>query len=90
MNDGSCAQKTAFYTQKIGAKPVGVVIALDRAEKRSLDDPVSAVQAVARDLAIPVVSIVSLPQLQGFLKKSPDYSDDVLASVSDYRAKYGV
>ena len=39
------------------AIPVGVVIALDRAEKRSLDDPVSAVQAVSRDLNIPVISI---------------------------------
>lgn len=87
---GTAIRGSHTMLEKIGAKPVGVVIALDRAEKRSLDDPVSAVQAVARDLAIPVVSIVSLPQLQGFLKKSPDYSDDVLASVSDYRAKYGV
>ena len=87
---GTAIRGSHTMLENIGAKPVGVVIALDRAEKRSLDDPVSAVQAVARDLAIPVVSIVSLPQLQGFLKKSSDYSDDVLASVSDYRAKYGV
>ena len=87
---GTAIRASHAMLEKVGAKPVGVVIALDRAEKRSLDDPVSAVQAVARDLAIPVVSIVSLPQLQGFLKKSPDYSDEVLVSVSDYRTKYGV
>ena len=87
---GTAIRASHTMLEKVGAKPVGVVIALDRAEKRSLDDPVSAVQAVARDLAIPVVSIVSLPQLQEFLKKSPDYSDEVLASVSDYRTKYGV
>jgi orotate phosphoribosyltransferase len=74
----------------IGAHPVGVVIALDRAEKRSLEDPVSAVQAVARDLSIPVVSIVNLPQLQTFLENSPDYDDSVLTSVAEYRTQYGV
>lgn len=74
----------------VGANAVGVVIALDRAEKRSLDDPISAVQAVARDLNIPVVSIVSLPQLQTFLKNSPNYGEDVLKSVVEYRNLYGV
>jgi orotate phosphoribosyltransferase len=69
---------------------VGVSIALDRAEKRSLDDPLSAVQAVARDLEIPVVSIVALPQLQEFLRSSSDYGEDVLAQVSEYRSQYGV
>ena len=73
-----------------GTKVVGVVIALDRAEKRSLDDPVSAVQAVARDLQLPVVSIVNLPQLQTFLMTGSQYGPDVLKSVSDYRAQYGV
>ena len=69
---------------------VGVVIALDRAEKRSLEDPVSAVQAVSRDLKVSVVSIVNLPQLQIFLEKSPDYGDDVLTTVKEYRSQYGV
>jgi orotate phosphoribosyltransferase len=74
----------------VGANMVGVVIALDRAEKRSLEDPISAVQAVARDLNMPVVSIVSLPQLQTFLRKSPDYGKEVLDSVAKYRSLYGV
>jgi orotate phosphoribosyltransferase len=74
----------------IQAEVVGVAIALDRAEKRSLDDPVSAVQAVARDLNLPVISIVNLPQLQTFLKTSNNYGEDVLKQVSEYRAQYGV
>jgi orotate phosphoribosyltransferase len=70
---------------------VGVVIALDRAERRSLDDPLSAVQAVARDMDIPVVSIVALPQLQEYLRLSPNnYGEDVLKLVVEYRSKYGV
>jgi len=87
---GTAIRESFDMLKKINAIPVGVSIALDRAEKRSLDDPVSAVQAVARDLEIPVISIVSLPQLQSFLRKSHDYEDEVLVSVSDYRKQYGV
>ncbi len=87
---GTAIRESFDMLKAIGANMIGVAIALDRAEKRSLDDPVSAVQAVARDLAVPVVSIVSLPQLQTFLEKSPDYGSDVLASVSEYRSQYGV
>jgi len=87
---GTAIRESHSMLTAIGAIPVGVSIALDRAEKRSLDDPVSAVQAVARDLNIPVISIVSLPQLQGFLRKSSDFSEDILSNVTDYRSKYGV
>jgi len=87
---GTAIRESHTMLTAVGAKPVAVAIALDRAEKRSLDDPISAVQAVARDLEIPVVSIVSLPQLQAFLRNSSDYSDDILASVTEYRSQYGV
>mmetsp|Transcript_37610 Transcript_37610/g.90683 ORF Transcript_37610/g.90683 Transcript_37610/m.90683 type:complete len:536 (+) Transcript_37610:99-1706(+) len=87
---GTAIRESHELLTKIDATPVGVAIALDRAEKRSLDDPLSAVQAVARDLAIPVVSIVALPQLQEYLRSSPDYGDDVLKLVTEYRSKYGV
>eukprot|EP00816_Leptocylindrus_hargravesii_P007467 CAMPEP_0196809224 /NCGR_PEP_ID=MMETSP1362-20130617/9183_1 /TAXON_ID=163516 /ORGANISM="Leptocylindrus danicus, Strain CCMP1856" /LENGTH=543 /DNA_ID=CAMNT_0042183843 /DNA_START=56 /DNA_END=1687 /DNA_ORIENTATION=+ len=89
---GTAIRESYTMLQKINAVPVGVSIALDRAEKRSLDDPVSAVQAVARDLQIPVVSIVSLPQLQAFLVQNPTYNDggSVLERVTAYREQYGV
>lgn len=87
---GTAIRESHEMLTKMNATPVGVSIALDRAEKRSLDDPLSAVQAVARDLAIPVVSIVALPQLQEYLKTSPNYGDDVLKLVTEYRSKYGV
>ena len=87
---GTAIRESYDMLQAIGAKMIGVAIALDRAEKRSLEDPVSAVQAVARDLAVPVVSIVSLPQLQEFLVKSPSYGKEVLESVIEYRSQYGV
>ena len=71
------------------AQVVGVVIALDRAEVRALDDRMSAVQAVARDLNIDVVSIVNLAELQSFLEQSPDYDEATLQSVVNYRKEYG-
>jgi len=87
---GTAIRQSHTMLESIGAKMVGVVIALDRAEKRSLDDPVSAVQAVQRDLNVSVISIVNLPQLQVFLEKSPDYGEETLKNVRDYRTKYGV
>ena len=87
---GTAIRESHTLLRKIEASPVGVAIALDRAEKRSLDDPLSAVQAVARDLEIPVVSIVALPQLQEYLKSSSEYDEDVLKLVTEYRSQYGV
>ena len=87
---GTAIRESHAMLTSIDAIPIGVVIVLDRAEKRSMDDPVSAVQAVSRDLNMPVISIVSLPQLQGFLVNDPMYGNEFLASVSEYRNQYGV
>ena len=87
---GTAIRQSYDLLKSVGAVPVGVVIALDRAEIRSTDDKISAVQAVSRDLSLGVVSIVNLPQLQNFLEHSPDYSKETLQDVVDYRAKYGV
>lgn len=90
ITSGLAIRESHTMLLAVGAKPTGVVIALDRAEKRSLEDPISAVQAVARDLKLGVISIVNLPQLQTFLERSPDYSDETLHSVVNYRNQYGV
>jgi orotate phosphoribosyltransferase len=87
---GSAIRESYSLLQSIDAQPVGVVIALDRAEIRSLEDRTSAVQAVARDLSLPVVSIVSLSQLQLYLETAADYDEEVLRSVVAYRETYGV
>lgn len=87
---GTAIRESYDLLKSISATPVGVVIALDRAERRSLDDPLSAVQALARDMDIPVVSIVALPQLQEYLRLSQNYGEDVLKLVVEYRSKYGV
>jgi len=87
---GTAIRESCELLHKIKAEPVGVVIALDRAEVRSVEDRVSAVQAASRDLNLKVVSIVNLPHLQSFLEGNPDYSQETLKSVAAYREEYGV
>jgi orotate phosphoribosyltransferase len=86
---GTAIREAHEMLKGVGAEPIGVVIALDRAEIRSMDDKVSAVQAVSRDLCINVVSIVNLKELQAFLERSPDFDDATLQSVVSYREQYG-
>lgn len=87
---GTAIRESCSLLQSVSATPIGVAIALDRAEVRSTEDKVSAVQAVARDLSLPVVSIVNLPQLQSFLEESSQFTSETLNSVKAYRAEYGV
>lgn len=90
MTAGTAIRESVSILNDAKAQPVGVVIALDRAEVRSLEDRVSAVQAVSRDLKLAVASIVSLPQLQMFLEERSDYDDSVTMQVAKYRERYGV
>lgn len=87
---GTAIRESCDMLLEAKSEPVGVVIALDRAEIRSTEDRISAVQAVQRDLGLCVVSIVNLPQLQKFLELSNDYDTSTLQSVTEYRNQYGV
>lgn len=86
---GTAVREVVELLHNVQAKPVGVVIALDRDEIRAQDDRISAVQAVARDLGISVLSIVGLKELQMFLEQSSQYDAATLESVIRYRKEYG-
>jgi orotate phosphoribosyltransferase len=86
---GTAIRESYDMIKAANAEPIGVVIALDRAEIRALDDRISAVEAVERDLALKVVSIVNLKELQAFLEQSKDYDEQTLQSVVNYRKEYG-
>jgi orotate phosphoribosyltransferase len=86
---GTAIRESYDMIKGANAEPIGVIIALDRAEIRSLDDRISAVDAVKRDLSINVVSIVNLKELQLFLEQSQDYDEKTLQSVVEYRNQYG-
>ena len=70
-----------------GAKPAGVLIALDRQEKGRGE--VSAIQEVEQQYGIPVLSIIKLADLVEFLQSQPGHAAD-LEAVQAYRQRYGV
>jgi orotate phosphoribosyltransferase len=84
------------YTLLVKAKaiPVGVVIAIDRDEIYAVDDPVSAVQAVSRDMNLTVLSIISLKEIQMYLEEKQHVNDGsidptILPRMLEYRKQYG-
>merc|ERR1712157_277960 len=80
---GTAIRESFNLLKQYGGIPMGVVIAVDRAEKRSLEDPISAVQSVKKDLGLPVVSIISLPQLQSYLEQGNN--EESLRKLVEYR-----
>lgn len=70
-----------------GAKPAGVLIALDRMEKGQGD--LSAIQEVEVEFGIPVISIITLNDIIDYLKSQPDMQSYLDAMV-EYRKQYGI
>jgi orotate phosphoribosyltransferase len=70
-----------------GARPAGVLIALDRMERGTGEK--SGVQEVRDTYGIPVIAIASLDDLMRFIAGRPALTAAGPA-VADYRARYGV
>ncbi|MCO5762798.1 MAG: orotate phosphoribosyltransferase [Chromatiaceae bacterium] len=85
---GTSVRESIDIIQAQGARPAGVLIALDRQERGQ--DERSAVQEVQDRFGIPVVSIATLADLVTFLEESPGGIPETLAAVRDYRSRYGV
>ncbi|GKT12773.1 MAG: orotate phosphoribosyltransferase [Thiomicrorhabdus sp.] len=72
-----------------GAKPAGVVIALDRMEKGKSE--LSAIQEVEQEYGIPVMSIITLNDLIDYLSQSDDpQNQQYLDAMKTYRSEYGI
>lgn len=84
---GTAIGEAVDIIRAAGARPAGVVIALDRQERGN--DGRSAVQQVAESYGIPVASIIGLDDLIDHLETSSEYQAD-LPAVERYRAQYGV
>ena len=70
-----------------GAQPAGVLIALDRQERGQGE--LSAVQEVQNNYGIPVVSIVTLETLLGYVEQRAAVQPH-LDAIQSYRTRYGV
>ena len=86
---GTAIREALAIILDAGGTPAGIVIALDRQERASEDDPRSAAQAVAAEHRIPVLAVAGLEDLLAFACKTTELvaqRDALLA----YRARYGM
>ena len=83
---GTAIRESMDIIEAEGAKPAGVVIALDRQEKGKGDK--SAIQEVEQDYGIPVASIAKLENVIDFLEQQGDAGH--LANIRAYRDQYGI
>ncbi|MCB5363704.1 orotate phosphoribosyltransferase [Pusillimonas sp. CC-YST705] len=89
---GTSVRESVEIIRHAGAQPAAVLIALDRMERAGPDDalsPHSAVQDVANNYGIPVISIASLDDIMALLQHDEQFSEHREA-VAAYRNKYGV
>jgi orotate phosphoribosyltransferase len=84
---GTAIRESVDIIQTAGARPAGVVIALDRQERGR--DARSAIEEVEETLGIKVVSIVKLEHLIQYLQDATGRAGEV-EKVLAYRARYGV
>lgn len=92
LTDGASKRESVDIIRAAGADPVGVVIALDRMERRNEAgvSTGSAVQAFELEYGIPVYAIATLDDIMNWLKN--DNSGELAAhadAVSAYRLRYG-
>jgi orotate phosphoribosyltransferase len=94
ISAGTSVRESIRLLQAAGARPCGVLIALDRQEKATEGDKDvewSAVQYVTTRLQLNVASIATLNDLLHYLKSTDDPALQVFAEpVQRYRDRYGV
>jgi orotate phosphoribosyltransferase len=84
---GTAIRESMDLIKSAGARPAGVLIALDRQERGAGE--LSAIQEVQDTFGIPVVSIIKLDQVLDYLNSRPGFEDHAV-SVASYRQKYGI
>jgi len=94
ISAGTSVRESVRLLQAAGARPCGVLIALDRQERATEGDKDmdwSAVQYVTRALQLNVAAIATLNDLLQYLKSNADPALQVFAQpVQRYRDRYGV
>lgn len=88
LTAGTAVRESIGIIKAAGARPAGVVLALDRQE-RGLG-PQSAVQEIQANYGIPVIRIVTLDHLIEYLEAGGDADGDELASLRNHRRMHCV
>lgn len=84
---GTAIRESMDMIAAAGAKPAGVIIALDRQEKGTGE--LSAIQEVEQQYTIPVLSIIKLEHLITYLQGNAEFGRH-LDKVTAYREQYGI
>jgi orotate phosphoribosyltransferase len=84
---GTAIRESMDLIKNAGAKPAGVLIALDRQERGTGER--SAIQEVQDTFGIPVVSIINLNQVLDYLNTRPGFEEHA-GRVAAYRQSYGI
>jgi len=87
ISAGTSVRESIELIQAAGARPCGVVIALDRMERGQGE--LSAVQEVKHQYGLPVISIAALNDLLDYLHGRDELVQN-LRAVESYRDRYGV
>ncbi|WP_438971295.1 orotate phosphoribosyltransferase [Methylophaga sp.] len=87
ISAGTSVRESVEIIRAAGAEPAAVIIALDRQERGQAE--LSAIQEVQDEHNIPVLNIISLNDLLGYLQNSDTLSEH-LPAVQAYREQYGV
>lgn len=87
---GTAMREVVDILTQAGASIAGIIVALDRKEKGQGEH--SAIQELAGNLQVPVLALVDMDDLIGYLaNKDTDAKDSAqLAKMQQYRAQYGV
>jgi orotate phosphoribosyltransferase len=83
---GTAIRESIEIIRAAGARPAGVLLALDRQE-RAPESRLSAVQEVENQYGIPVVTVVNLADLMHHI--SDQGRRDDLSRMQSYRERYG-
>jgi orotate phosphoribosyltransferase len=84
---GTAIRESIDIIRAAGARPAGVLLALDRQE-RAPESPLSAVQEVREQFGIPVIAVVNLGDLMQHVSLRGQ-GDDLLR-MQTYRERYGL
>jgi orotate phosphoribosyltransferase len=87
ISAGTSVRESVHIIRAAGAQPCGVVISFDRMERGQAER--SAVDEVRAQFDVPVVSISTLDDLEGYLDGHPQLAQQ-LHSIRQYRQRYGV
>lgn len=91
LTAGTAAREAAGLIRAAGGTLVGVLIALDRQERVTADEPGTAVSRLSDELGVPVRSLLNLQDVIEYLDLegvADNHPDNVISAVRDYQAAF--